>query len=151
MESKQKLNSRACSSRIVLCMRRACATQYQAYIEACQHHTKLSCNVLPFLTLHSVKKDPNVDSEDTPSHSDTPSIQSYSLRGVVCGCILILCKPHENEISNCISSPSVAFVVPPHHVACCRCCTTCHPAAPCRRRADACHRRHAACRRAVTY
>ncbi len=48
-------------------------------MEACRRHTDLSRNVLPFLTLHSVKKDPSVHSENTQSHADTPSIQSYSL------------------------------------------------------------------------
>ena len=46
---------------------------------ACRRHTKLSRNVPPFLTLQSAKKDPSVHSEYTPSHTDTPSIRSYSL------------------------------------------------------------------------
>ena len=37
--------------------------------------------------------------------------------------------------------------MPPRHVARRRRCTACRPAAPCRRRADACRRRRAACRR----
>jgi len=37
----------------------------------------------PFLTLRSDKKDPNIDSKDTPSCSDTPSIRSYSLKSSV--------------------------------------------------------------------
>ena len=49
-------------------------------VETWGRHTELSRNVPPFPTLHSVKKDPSIDSEDTPSHADTPSIRSYSLR-----------------------------------------------------------------------
>ena len=77
--SDAKQNSGAFSSRIVsgACWSRA--TQYQVYIEACRRHTNLSHNVLPFLTLHSVKKDSSVYSENTPRHADTPSNRSYSL------------------------------------------------------------------------
>ena len=46
--------------------------QYQAYIEACRRHTELSCNVPPFLTLHSVNQGALIP-------ADTPSIWSYSL------------------------------------------------------------------------
>jgi hypothetical protein len=56
------------------------ATQYQAYMRDRRRHTELSRNVPPFLTLQSVKKDPSVYSEYTPSHTDTPSIRSYSLK-----------------------------------------------------------------------
>ena len=42
-------------------------------------HSELSRKVPPFLTPFSHKKDPNLDSECTPSHSDTPSIRSYLL------------------------------------------------------------------------
>jgi hypothetical protein len=45
-----------------------------------RRHTELSRNVPPFLTLQSAKKDPSVYSEYTPSHTDTPSIRSYSLK-----------------------------------------------------------------------
>ncbi len=55
-------------------MRQARATQYQAYVEARRRHTKLSRNVLPFLTLHSVDQEASIP-------ADTPSIQSYSLNG----------------------------------------------------------------------
>jgi len=55
-ELKQKPNSRACSSRIVSGTRRARATQYQAYVEACRRHTKHSRNVPPFLTLHGISR-----------------------------------------------------------------------------------------------
>jgi hypothetical protein len=75
----QKQNSSACSSRIMSGTWQARSTQYQVYVETCRCHTELSRNVPPFLTLHSVNKDPNVHSENTPSHADTPSIQSYSL------------------------------------------------------------------------
>jgi hypothetical protein len=75
---KQKQNSSACSSWIVSGTCQAHATQFQVYVETCRHHTKLSCNVPPFLTLHSVKKNPRVHSKNTPSHADTPSIWSYS-------------------------------------------------------------------------
>jgi len=68
-ELKQKPNSRACSSRIVSGTRRARATQYQAYVEACRRHTKHSRNVPPFLTLHSVDQGASIP-------ADTPSIGS---------------------------------------------------------------------------
>jgi hypothetical protein len=83
-ESKQKPELQSMFSRIARIEHTP--PQYQAYIEAYQHHTKLSCNVPPFLTLHSDKKDPNIDSEHTPSCSDTPSIRSCSLSDVLrCG------------------------------------------------------------------
>jgi hypothetical protein len=75
----QNRTPKACSSRNVSGTRQARATQYQAYMGACRRHTKLSRNVPPFLTLQSAKKDPSVHSEYTPSHTDTPSIRSYSL------------------------------------------------------------------------
>ena len=76
----QNRTPKACSSRNVSGTRQARTTQYQAYMQACGRHTKLSRNVPPFLTLQSAKKDPSVHSEYTPSHTDTPSIRSYSLR-----------------------------------------------------------------------
>ena len=57
---------------IVSGTRRARATQYQAYVEACRRHTELSRNVPPFLTLHS-------DDQGALIPADTPSIRSYSL------------------------------------------------------------------------
>ena len=42
-------------------------------------HSELSRNVPQLLTPFSHKKDPDVDSENTPSRSDTPSIRSYLL------------------------------------------------------------------------
>ena len=48
-------------------------------MRACRRHTELSRNVPSFLTLESAKKDPSAHSEYTPSHTDTPSIWSYSL------------------------------------------------------------------------
>jgi hypothetical protein len=73
----QNRTPKACSSRNVSGTCQARATQYQAYVRACRCHTDLSCNVPPFLTLQSAKKDPSVHSENTPSHADTP--RSYSL------------------------------------------------------------------------
>ena len=70
---------KACSSRNVSGTCQARATQYLSYMRACRRHTELSRNVPPFLTLQSAKKDPSVHSEYTPSHTDTPSIRSYSL------------------------------------------------------------------------
>ena len=70
---------KACSSWNVSGTCQARATQYQAYVRACRRHTDLSCNVPPFLTLQSAKKDPSVHSENTLSHAYTPSIRSYSL------------------------------------------------------------------------
>jgi hypothetical protein len=42
-------------------------------------HSELSRNVPPLLVPFSHKKDPKLDSENTPSRSDTPSIRSYLL------------------------------------------------------------------------
>ena len=53
--------------------------QYRAYVLTYARHSKLSRNVPPLLTPFSHKKDPKLDSENTPSRSDTPSIRSYLL------------------------------------------------------------------------
>ena len=45
-------------------------------------HSELSRKVPPLLTPFSHKKDPDLDSECTPSRSDTPSIWSYLLTPV---------------------------------------------------------------------
>jgi len=63
--------------------------QYQAYVSPYGRHSELSRKVPPLLTPFSHKKDPDVDSENTPCRSDTPSIRSYLLISLFGVCLFL--------------------------------------------------------------
>ena len=75
----QNPSSSACSHGSCQARVKHAPRQYQAYVLTHARHSELSRNVPQLLTPFSHKKDPKLDSENTPSRSDTPSIRSYLL------------------------------------------------------------------------
>ncbi len=94
-------------------MRRARATQYQAYVEACRRHTELSRNVPPFLKLHSVDQGASILA-DTPfircvCHSLHTNGNIHILLVVV---VVIALLSHAKDI-NCRNATAACSMVSP--------------------------------------
>ncbi len=88
----------ACSPMHVSGTCQPCACQYQVYIRTLQTSHRTFSQCFAVLTLFPIRKDPEINSENTPSHADTPSIWSYSLSPVKVSWVievswLILFKP----------------------------------------------------------
>jgi hypothetical protein len=76
----QNPSSSACSHGSCQARVKHAPRQYQAYVLTYARHSELSRNLPQLLTPFSHMEDPELDSENTPSRSDTPSIWSYLLK-----------------------------------------------------------------------
>jgi len=78
-ELNQNPSSSACSHGSCQARVKHAPGQYQACMLIHARHSELSRNDPQLLTPFSHMEDPELDSENTPSRSDTPSIRSYLL------------------------------------------------------------------------